>query len=102
MRQETNDFVFLSGSVVVDVASVPWLWHLRDWAYFVEDGLKWVGVCSWTAFCLVRSAADLNSLKPQEDPRTMPEGMKYPREMRDSAQKVHEPRLETAPQRSNA
>lgn len=59
---------FLSGSVVVDAASAPWPWHLIDWAYFVEDGLKWLGVCFWTAFCLVRCAADLNSLKPQEDP----------------------------------
>lgn len=49
----------LSGSVVVDVVLEPWLWRLKDWSYFVEDGLKWLGICSWAAFCGVRASAAL-------------------------------------------
>ncbi|NJM27346.1 MAG: hypothetical protein HC856_02090 [Pseudanabaena sp. RU_4_16] len=52
---------FLSTSVVVDAVLEPWLWCLKDWAYFVEDGLKWLGICFWTTFCIVRCTNDLRS-----------------------------------------
>lgn len=49
---------FLSSCVVVD-ALERWLWRLGDWTYLVEDGLKWMGICFWTCFCVVRCARDL-------------------------------------------
>lgn len=56
---------FLSGSVAIDAALEPWLWRLKDWSFFVEDGLKWLGICFWTAFCVVRSTSDLRSTPPR-------------------------------------
>lgn len=52
----------LSSSVVVDVALKPWLWRLKDWSFLVEDGLKWLGLCFWTAFCIVRCTCDLRPI----------------------------------------
>lgn len=53
----------LSGSVAVDAALEPWLWRLKDWSFFVEDGFKWLGICFWTAFCVVRTTSDLSSIQ---------------------------------------
>ncbi len=52
----------LSGSVAVDTVLEPWLWRLKDWLFFVEDGLKWVGICFWTAFCIARCCSELRPL----------------------------------------
>lgn len=30
-----------------------WLWRLGHWTYLLEDGLKWMGIVSWCAFCVV-------------------------------------------------
>ncbi len=53
--------VSLSASVVVDTVLEQWLWRLGDWTYFVEDGLKWVGICLWTSFCIVRCLRELKT-----------------------------------------
>lgn len=50
---------FLCASVVFDAVLAPHLWHLKDWLFLVEDGLKWLGICFWTAFCIVRCTNDL-------------------------------------------
>lgn len=63
---------FLSGSVVVDVALEPWLWRLKDWTLFIEDGLKWLGICFWTAFCVVRCTRDLRSILPIASTESLP------------------------------
>lgn len=44
----------LSASVIVDVGLDRWLWQLQDWVFLVEDGLKWLGVCFWAAYAVVR------------------------------------------------
>jgi hypothetical protein len=43
----------LAASVVVDSVLEPWLWRLGHWTYLVEDGLKWMGIAAWCAFCVV-------------------------------------------------
>jgi hypothetical protein len=63
---------FLSSSVVIDAALEPWLWRLKDWTCFVEDGLKWLGICFWTAFCVVRSTTDLRSILPIASSEPLP------------------------------
>lgn len=50
---------FLGVSLVIDMVLEPWLWRLKDWEYFIEDGAKWLGICFWTAFCVVRCSSDL-------------------------------------------
>lgn len=57
-------FALLGSSVAIDSVLNPWTWRLKDWEFFVEDGAKWVGICCWTAFCLVRCASALHSLIP--------------------------------------
>lgn len=64
----------LSGSVVVDAVLGPWLWRLKDWNYFVEDGLKWAGICFWTAFSVVRCARELSPLLPMASDRRLSSG----------------------------
>ncbi len=49
----------LAGSVIIDAVLGRWLWRLGDWIYMLEDGLKWLGICFWFSFCLVRSVVDL-------------------------------------------
>ena len=51
----------LSSSALNDGVLDPWLWRIQDWSYFVEDGLKWLGICFWTAFCIVRSSNAIRS-----------------------------------------
>lgn len=52
-------FGLLGCSVVIDGVLEKWLWRLGDWTYFVEDGFKWSGIVSWTAFALTWPLADL-------------------------------------------
>lgn len=40
----------LSFSVVVDVIFEDWLLNLGDWGFFVEDGLKWLGIAAWCSY----------------------------------------------------
>lgn len=42
----------LAASVGVDRIE-HWLWRLGHWTYLLEDGLKWMGIVSWCAFCVV-------------------------------------------------
>lgn len=49
----------LASSVALDAVFGRWLWRLRDWTFFVEDGAKWLGICFWVAFCVVRCASAL-------------------------------------------
>ncbi|MFN0161165.1 MAG: hypothetical protein ACKVQQ_08045 [Burkholderiales bacterium] len=53
--------VFLGSSVLVDAILEPWMWRLADWQYFLEDGMKWLGICFWTTFCVIRCSAELRS-----------------------------------------
>src|SRR5690606_34084030 len=61
---------FLGLSIAVDLVLEPWLWRLRKWIYFVEDGAKWLGIATWfayharLAFRCVRSAEAI----PEGDP----------------------------------
>ena len=42
---------FLSSSVCIDAIVARWLWApLGHWEYFIEDGLKWLGICCWCAY----------------------------------------------------
>ena len=56
----------LSGSVAIDAVFAPWLKVMGGWDVFIEDGLKWLGICFWTAFCIVRSSAILRSVAQNE------------------------------------
>lgn len=42
-------FLCFGASVFVDVLE-PWLWRTRSLAYLLEDGLKWLGIVSWSAY----------------------------------------------------
>jgi len=50
---------FLAGSVVVDGVLERWMWRIGHWTFFVEDGMKWLGVVSWCSYCVVRCRADV-------------------------------------------
>lgn len=50
---------FLAGSVVIDGVLERWMWRIGHWTYFVEDGMKWLGVVSWCSYCVVRCRADV-------------------------------------------
>lgn len=41
----------LAASVGVDKLE-PLLWRLGHWTYLLEDGLKWMGIVTWCAFCV--------------------------------------------------
>lgn len=41
---------FLAGSVLIDTLLEPYLWRLGQWAYFFEDGAKWLGIASWCSY----------------------------------------------------
>lgn len=43
-------FVLLGSSVSIDVLS-PWIGRMGHWHYLLEDGLKWLGIAAWAAFC---------------------------------------------------
>ncbi len=42
--------------------------HLGQWEYWVEDSLKWGGVCFWVVFCVVRCRLDLLRSAPSTAP----------------------------------
>ncbi len=47
---------FLSASVLADKIAMPSLVdRLGEWQYFVEDGLKWIGIAFWTGYHVVTS-----------------------------------------------
>ncbi|MBI2472394.1 MAG: hypothetical protein HYV59_14330 [Planctomycetes bacterium] len=56
---------FLACSAFVDVVLEPWILWLEDWRFFIEDGLKWLGIVSWCSFCVVRCRADILSMIDQ-------------------------------------
>lgn len=39
-----------------------------QWSYFVEDALKWIGICFWVAFCAVQCARDILRSTPSSAP----------------------------------
>jgi hypothetical protein len=52
-------FAFLAASVVVDAAPQRWLPRMGEWKYFIEDGMKWLGIAGWCGFSIVRCRADV-------------------------------------------
>lgn len=58
---------FLGASVVVDVILAPWLGMIGHWEYFVEDGVKLLGIASW---CGYFSSASLRLLAGAPEART--------------------------------
>lgn len=46
--------MFLTGSAVCDIALSSLHIINEDLLFFMEDGLKWIGICCWTSFCLSR------------------------------------------------
>lgn len=40
----------LALSVVIDIILSPWLGMLGHWEYFIEDGIKWLGIVSWFSY----------------------------------------------------
>lgn len=51
---------FLASSVFVDAVLEPLLLYLiKNWEYLIEDGLKWLGICFWTGFCVKWCTKDL-------------------------------------------
>lgn len=58
--------IFLAASVAVDAVLAPWLWRLKDWEFFVEDGSKWLGICFWAAFCILRCTNYLKLSLPEK------------------------------------
>lgn len=48
---------FLAASVAVDVFLESSLWRLGQWNYFVEDGLKWMGVAAWACYYVFTALA---------------------------------------------
>jgi hypothetical protein len=45
-------FALLGSSVAMDGAS-RWLGWLGAWAFFLEDSLKWLGICAWCGYFLM-------------------------------------------------
>lgn len=46
--------VFLTLSIVVDQVTFPWVWRLGNWwEFFVEDGLKWLGIACWFSYYVI-------------------------------------------------
>lgn len=50
----------LGASAALDAVLGRWLWPLGQWAYLVEDGLKWAGICLWIAFAVGRCSKVLS------------------------------------------
>jgi uncharacterized membrane protein YeaQ/YmgE (transglycosylase-associated protein family) len=44
-------FGLLGSAVIADALLERWLWSAGRWLFFVEDGLKWLGITSGCAFC---------------------------------------------------
>lgn len=49
----------LSLSVIGDHLLGRWVSALGDWTSMLEDGLKWVGIACWCAFCVSRCHSDI-------------------------------------------
>ncbi len=47
---------FFAVSVAMDTILGPWLWRLRHWQYFFEDGFKWLGIASWCSYHVTTAA----------------------------------------------
>ncbi|OZV70085.1 hypothetical protein CA834_05560 [Winogradskyella aurantia] len=63
----------LSSSVFVDTIAEQFLTNqLGDWEYFIEDGIKWIGIVCWcsyyvkTSICFVKDTALLPNTMSQE------------------------------------
>lgn len=62
---------FLSFSVVVDIVLGSRFLHLGEWEFFVEDGLKWLGIASWcsyythTSYCAIKQNYAGSSLQTE-------------------------------------
>ena len=42
--------MFLAICVAIDAFFETWLLQLDDWEYFIEDGLKWLGITCWCSY----------------------------------------------------
>ena len=43
--------LFLTSSLAMDTILQPWLHQLKDdWAYFIEDSAKWLGIACWCSY----------------------------------------------------
>jgi len=42
--------MFLAICVAIDAFFETWLLQLDDWEYFIEDGLKWLGITCWCGY----------------------------------------------------
>lgn len=51
----------LAGSVAIDTFLGPLFHPLAGWSFYIEDALKWLGICFWTAFCVTHSSGVLRS-----------------------------------------
>lgn len=60
---------FLAASIASDTVFEK-LIHasVGQWAYFVEDAFKWIGICFWAAFCVVQCARDVLRSTPSTAP----------------------------------
>lgn len=46
---------FLGLSVAFDLFFERWMWGLGHWVYFLEDGVKWLGIACWCSYFLRES-----------------------------------------------
>ena len=42
--------ILLGTCVAIDTFFETWLLRLDDWEYFIEDGLKWLGITCWCSY----------------------------------------------------
>lgn len=42
--------ILLGTCVAIDAFFETWLLRLDDWEYFIEDGLKWLGITCWCSY----------------------------------------------------
>lgn len=59
----------LAGSVFLDILPDAWTKAMGDWFYFVEDGLKWLGIAAWCTYSFTRVVGDV---RPYFTPRPIP------------------------------
>lgn len=49
----------LATSMLIDALLEPRYWPNGTWTYLVEDGLKWIGIVCWLAFCVAWCRGEL-------------------------------------------
>lgn len=50
---------FLGGSALVDQLPIP-IQQLGGWSFFVEDGLKWIGIVTWARYHVALALASVS------------------------------------------